>query len=104
MEVSCSAGKSLLHKPSISDESFLWSVGSRSMPYEYVTAIGVLRLVRLPGGWTIVFNGGRGGQWPTADAATRAVARHQSGVPEWDQAQHEAPEDLLRWRPLGNSI
>lgn len=74
------------------------------MPYEYVTAIGVLRLVRLPSGWTIAFDGRRGGQWSTADAAARAAARHQSGVPAWDQAQHDAPEDLLRWRPLGNSI
>jgi hypothetical protein len=74
------------------------------MPYEYVTAIGLLRLVRLPGGWTIAFNGRRGGQWPTADEAARAAARHQSGVPEWDNAQDDVPEDLLRWRPLGNSI
>ena len=74
------------------------------MPYEYATAVGVVRLVKLRRGWTVVFNGRRGGQWPTADEAARAVAGHISGVPGWDQAQAEAPADLLRWRPLGDSV
>ena len=30
--------------------------------------------------------------------------RHQSGLAVWDRRRIEAPEDLLDWRPLGESL
>jgi hypothetical protein len=32
------------------------------------------------------------------------VARHRSGLADWDRRRIEAPDDLLDWRPLGDSL
>lgn len=56
------------------------------------------------GDWVIQFNGHLHGQWRSPDAAAIAVAQHQSGLPEWDREQSDASNDLLDWRPLGESL
>ncbi len=74
------------------------------MAFEYPTRRGVLRL--LPSGrrWVIEFNGHRRGQWPNADEAAVAAARHRTGLANWDRAPCWISDDLLRWRPLGENI
>ncbi len=74
------------------------------MAYEYPSAAGVLRLIRVRGRWLLHFSGRRSQRWSSPDEAARAVARHQSGLPEWDRKPDEAPEDLLDWRPLEDSL
>ena len=74
------------------------------MPYEYPAAAGLLRLSKVRGRWLLHFGGRQVGGWPSAEAAAKAVARRQSGHPEWDRKGDWAPEDLLDWRPLGDSL
>jgi hypothetical protein len=56
------------------------------MAYEYPSAAGTVQLVRIQRPWQ------------------KAISRHQSGLPAWDRRRVEAPEDLLDWRPLGDSL
>lgn len=74
------------------------------MAYEYPTEAGTVRLVEDHGRWLLLFAGRRCGRWQSPDLAAQAVARHQSGLANWDHQQVEAPEDLLDWRPLGSSL
>jgi hypothetical protein len=74
------------------------------MAYEYPSAAGTVRLIQVHGRWLLHFAGRRSGRWPSPDEAARAVARHQSGLVAWDRRRIEAPEDLLDWRPLGDSL
>ena len=74
------------------------------MAYEYATAKGVLRLLRIQRRWALQFNGRQRGQWPSPDAAAIAAARHQSGLSEWDRHRLEVSDDLLDWRPLDDSL
>ena len=74
------------------------------MAYEYPSAAGTVQLVRTRGRWLLHFDGQRTGQWPSPDQAAQAVARHQSGLSAWDHRKLDAPEDLLDWRPLGESL
>jgi hypothetical protein len=74
------------------------------MAYEFPTAAGVLRLHRDRRAWFVEFRGARHGPWPSADAAARAVARNPSGVLAEDRARPDVSEDLLDWRPLGESL
>jgi hypothetical protein len=74
------------------------------MAYEYPSAAGTVSLIEVQGHWLLHFAGRRSGRWPTPDIAAKAVARHQSGLAAWDRRQIEAPEDLLDWRPLGESL
>ena len=74
------------------------------MAYEYPSAAGTLRLVRVEGRWLLHYGGRRSGRWPSPDVAAKAVARHRSGLPDWDRQPIDAPEDLLDWRPLGDSL
>ena len=74
------------------------------MAYEYPSAAGVLRLTKAQGRWLMNFAGRRAGRWPTPDEAAKAVARHKSGHVAWDTIRLEAPDDLLDWRPLGDSL
>ena len=74
------------------------------MAYEYPSTAGAVRLIQVRGKWLLHFAGRRSGRWPSPDAAARAVARHQSGLAAWDRQRLEAPEDLLDWRPLGDSL
>ena len=74
------------------------------MAFEYPSEAGTVRLVQVQGRWLLHFAGRRSGRWSSPDTAARAVARHQSGLADWDQKLVEAPEDLLDWRPLGESL
>jgi hypothetical protein len=74
------------------------------MAYEYPSAAGTVLLVQDRCHWLLHFAGGRSGRWPSPDAAARAVAQHRSGLAAWDRRRIEAPEDLLDWRPLGDSL
>ncbi len=74
------------------------------MAYEYPSTAGTILLVQIRGRWVLHFAGQRTGRWPSPDVAARAVAQHQSGLQDWDRRRIEAPEDLLDWRPLGESL
>ncbi|HXT80653.1 MAG TPA: hypothetical protein VN702_13905 [Acetobacteraceae bacterium] len=76
------------------------------MAYEYPTTVGVLRLFRDNNHWAMQFRGRRSTmQWPSPDAAAAAIARHRSGLREWDDARsQDAPADVLDWRALGESL
>jgi len=74
------------------------------MAYEYPTAAGVLRLLRIQRRWALQFHGRQLGQWRSPDAAAIAAARHQSGLSEWDRGRSDVSDDLLDWRPLGESL
>jgi hypothetical protein len=74
------------------------------MAYEYPSAAGVLQIMQVHGRWLVRFAGRRSGGWPSPDQAAKAVARHQSGLAAWDRKLAEAPDDLLDWRPLGDSL
>jgi hypothetical protein len=74
------------------------------MAYEYITAAGVVRLLRIQRSWAVQFNGRQCGQWRSPDAAAIAVAQHKSGLSEWDREGSDASNDLLDWRPLGESL
>jgi hypothetical protein len=74
------------------------------MPYEYPAQAGTVRLVMQKQHWVFEFSGTRCGHWRSAGAAAASVARHRTGSPKWDRKAEEVPEDLLDWRPLGESI
>jgi hypothetical protein len=74
------------------------------MAYEYPSTAGTVRLVQAEGRWLLYFAGRRSGRWPSADVAAKAVAGHRSGLAAWDRRHADAPEDLLEWRPLGESL
>jgi hypothetical protein len=74
------------------------------MAYEYPSMAGTVRLVQVGDHWLLYYAGRRSGAWPTPDVAAKAVARHRSGLAAWDRQRTEAPEDLLDWRPLGDSL
>ena len=74
------------------------------MAFEHKTSAGVVELVRAGGGWTVRFTGKRRGHWLTPDAAAKAVAQHQTGLPQWDERQEPVSHDIIDWRPLGESI
>ena len=74
------------------------------MPHEYQTARGILRLYRLRRRWSVEFNGHRHGEWSSPDEAVRALARHRSGLAEWDRGKAHVPDDLLDWRPFGEAL
>jgi len=75
------------------------------MAFEYPTSVGVIRLMTVGRGWAVCFVGKVRGRWRSPDAAAGAVASHHTGLPEWDeQSEVEASEDIIDWRPLGESI
>jgi hypothetical protein len=74
------------------------------MAYEYESSAGVVRLVRMRRLWRCEFAGNQNGKWRSPDAAATAVARHRSGLSDWDGRHAEAPHDLLDWRPLTDSL
>jgi hypothetical protein len=74
------------------------------MAYEYPTPKGVLRLLRVQRRWAVQFRGRRSGEWHSPDAAAIAAARHQTGLPTWDRHGADVSDDLLDWRPLGDSL
>jgi hypothetical protein len=79
-----------------------WAAGA--MAYEYPTVTGVLHLQQVRRRWVVWFKGHKIGQWRSPDAAASAIARHQSGLAQWDQLRFDVSDDLLDWRPLGDSL
>ena len=74
------------------------------MAFEYATSIGLLRLAQTDRGWVLNFVEDQGGIWTSPDAAVSAAARHETGLRAWDRANADVPDDLLDWRPLGESL
>jgi hypothetical protein len=72
--------------------------------FEYPTPKGIVRLIRSEIGWLLDYAGQKHGEWRTPDDAARAVARHSTGLPQWDLTGAPVPGDLLDWRPLGDSL
>jgi len=72
--------------------------------FEHPTSAGAVRLTRTVVGWTVRYVGKTGGRWRSPDAAAKAVAHHQTGIPEWDKDYEPVSEDIIDWRPLGESI
>jgi hypothetical protein len=91
------------------DSSAVWGLAciegwGGAMAYEYPTMQGVLRLRRIRMGWAAEFKGREFGAWRSPDAAAIALARHRSGLAEWDRERSDVSDDLLDWRPLGDSL
>lgn len=74
------------------------------MAFEYPTSAGVVRLTKAGSAWSVRYIGKRRGRWHSPDAAAEAVARHETGLPQWDQQQEPVSRDIIDWRPLGDSI
>jgi hypothetical protein len=74
------------------------------MSYEHPTEAGVARLLPMKRGWAVQYNGRRHGQWTSADAAARAMAQHKTGLQDWDRRLDSVSDDLLDWRPIGESL
>jgi hypothetical protein len=74
------------------------------MAYECPTAGGIVHLRKVGRGWVIDFEGKSRGRWPSPDDAARAASQHKTAITEWDRAGIYVPEDLLRWRPLCESL
>jgi hypothetical protein len=74
------------------------------MAFEYPTPVGVVWLSKARGAWTVRFTGKGHGRWRSPDAAAKAVARHQTGLPQWDGQREPVSQDIIDWRPLGDSI
>ncbi len=52
----------------------------------------------------MLFNGRQRGGWRSPDVAVVAIAQHESGLSEWDSVRADVPDDLLDWRPPGESL
>ena len=74
------------------------------MAYEYPSERGTVHLVQIRGLWQLQFAGRRTGRWRSPDQAARAVARQCAGPADWDHQRVHVPEDLLDWRPIGDSL
>ena len=74
------------------------------MAYEYPTSAGMLRLLRIGRRWAIEFNGSLRARWLSPDDAVAAAAHHRTGLPDWDHTRLVVSDDVLRWRPLGESL
>ena len=75
-----------------------------TMAFEYPSAAGTVAVAKVRRGWRIVFAGHRHGHWSSPDEAVKAAARHRSGLNDWDRQRAAVSEDLLDWRPLGDSL
>ena len=74
------------------------------MAYELSTPRGMIRLIRTGNQWAVVFHGKRRGRWTSADDAAKAAALHSTGLDDWDNMSLVTSDDILRWRPLGDSL
>jgi hypothetical protein len=74
------------------------------MAYEHPSAVGTISVMQIRKRWQLHFAGRCHGRWPSPDAAMKAAARHESGLSDWDRTRAEVSDDLLDWRPLGESL
>ena len=74
------------------------------MAYEYPTRGGILRLHQAGCRWAIEFDGSRRVHWATPDDAVMAAVHHRTGLAGWDQLHLIVPDELLRWRPIGDNL
>jgi hypothetical protein len=82
----------------------LWSWDKWSMPFEYLTDAGALRLLKKGDQWTLECSGSRHGEWTSPDDAKMATVRHGTGWPVWGRTRLLVSDDLLRWRPGGENL
>jgi hypothetical protein len=76
----------------------------KGLAFEYPGPAGTVSLMKTKGVWKVGFAGKVLGRWRSPEAAALAVARHRTGLPDWDQKRLPVSDDLLDWRPLGDSI
>ena len=74
------------------------------MAFEYSTSAGTVRLVKAGRGWAVQYIGKKQGRWRSPDDAAKAVARHQTGLPQWDDRREPVSQDIIDWRPIEDSI
>ena len=74
------------------------------MAYEYPSEQGVIYLLKVGNYWTIRFQGRQGSQWRSPIDAAVAVSERNSGLPDWDKNLFDASNDLVDWRPTGDSL
>lgn len=75
-----------------------------TMAFEHPTSVGLARLTKVGRVWTFSYVGEKRGRWRSPDEAARAVARHKTGLPQWDKRREPVSQDLIDWRPLGKSL
>ena len=80
------------------------SIIGTSMAFEYPSSAGTVRLAKVGRAWAVQFVGKKRGRWGSPDAAAKAVARHKTGLPQWDDQREPVSQDIIDWRPLGDSI
>jgi len=92
--------------PSASGRSFpAWeTVRKFGVAFEYPTLAGPILLTRTGASWMVRYVGKAHGRWRSPDAAAKAAAQHHTGLPEWDEEHQPVSEDIIDWRPLGESI
>jgi hypothetical protein len=54
--------------------------------------------------WAIDFDSHRYAQWTSPDDAVQAVVHRRTGLTGWDRSHLFVPDDLLRWRPVGENL
>jgi hypothetical protein len=74
------------------------------MAFEHPTSAGLVERTKVGRIWTFRFIGKRRGRWRSPDDAARAVARHRTGMAQWDDRHEPVSPDLIDWRPTGESI
>ena len=74
------------------------------MAFEYPTSAGTVRLTKAGQAWAVQFVGKKRGRWRSSDDAANAVGRHKIGLPQWDDSREPVSQDIIDWRPLGESI
>jgi hypothetical protein len=74
------------------------------MGFEFPTSAGTVRLDKAGRGWAVRYVGKKRGLWRSPDDAAIAVARHKTGLPQWDECREPVSQDIIDWRPLDDSI
>ena len=80
------------------------TIGGATMAFEHPTPTGAVWLIRAGKRWKLHYAERQRTGWRSPDAAALAAARHRTGLAEWDQNCEPVSDDLLDWRPLGDSL
>ena len=81
-----------------------WETVRKFVAFEHPTSAGPILLTKTGARWTVRYVGKAHGRWRSPDAAAKAAAQHHTGLPEWDEEHQPVSEDIIDWRPLGESI